>query len=265
VLVVGGSVGKSGAPAMAGLSALRSGAGLVTVASAAEAISTIATASPALMTEMLPQTKNGRVSLAAKEPIEKLMSTLTVLALGPGLGTDDETVQLVRSLYQRIDKPLVLDADGLNAVAGTDLKTDGIRILTPHPGEMGRLIGKSVKEVQAARLEHAEALAQEANITVVLKGDRTVIAFPDGDTWINPTGSPAMATGGTGDILTGLVAGLVGQHPKEWKRAVIAAVWLHGRAGELGGKELGEEYFIATDLLQFLPAAVEECRPAVHQ
>ncbi len=264
VLVVGGSVGKSGAPAMAGLSAIRSGAGLATVASASDAISTIAAISPALMTEMLPQTSTGRVALAAKDPIEKLIKSMTVLALGPGLGTE-ETVSLVRHLYQTVDKPMVLDADGLNAVAGTNLKTDKIRILTPHPGEMSRLIGKSVKEVQAARLENAESLAKETGVTVVLKGDRTVIAFPDGETWINPTGSPAMATGGTGDILTGLTAGLVAQHPKDWKRAVVAAVWLHGRAGELGSEALGEQCFIATDLLQFLPAAMQECRIALPQ
>ena len=161
----------------------------------------------------------------------------------------------------------MIDADGLNAIAGSDLRAGKTRILTPHPGEMGRLTGKSVKEVQAARLEIAEAFARDTNTTVVLKGDRTIIAFPDGEsgseTWINPTGSPSMSTGGTGDVLTGMIAGMIAQHPAEWRRAVVAAVWLHGRAGELGAADLGEQSLIATDLLHYLPAAIEECRGAV--
>jgi NAD(P)H-hydrate epimerase len=192
-----------------------------------------------------------------------LLKNKTVLALGPGLGTEQPTVDLVRELYRSIDLPMVVDADGLNAMAGTDLKTDRIRVLTPHPGEMGRLAGISAKQVQASRFEIATKFARDTNTTVVLKGDRTLIAFPDGETWVNPTGSPAMATGGTGDILTGMVAGLMAQHTRDWKLAVVAAVWLHGRAGQLGEIELGEESLIATDLLRFLPAAIQECRAAL--
>jgi NAD(P)H-hydrate epimerase len=128
---------------------------------------------------------------------------------------------------------------------------------------MGRLVNKSSKEVQADRLPLAQQLANKSNATVVLKGDRTIIAFPDGETWVNPTGSPALAKGGTGDILTGIIAGLVAQHQKDWKRAVIAAVWLHGRAGELAGAHWGEESTIATDLLDYLPEAINEVRPAL--
>ncbi|HJY06428.1 MAG TPA: NAD(P)H-hydrate dehydratase, partial [Bryobacteraceae bacterium] len=263
VLVVAGSIGKTGAPAMTGLAALRIGAGLVTVASAESAIPNIAGVSPELMTELLPQTKAGHIAKTAREKIGALLQNKTLLALGPGLGTDPETVELVRDLYERVEQPLVVDADGLNALAGGCLQTEKTRILTPHPGEMGRLTGKSAKEVQAARLDLAEELAQRSGATIVLKGDRTVIAFADGDTWVNPTGSPSLATGGTGDILTGMISGLVAQFPRDWKRAVAAAIWLHGRAGELAAEELGEQSAIATDLLRYLPAAIKECRAAV--
>ncbi len=173
-----------------------------------------------------------------------MLKKMTVLAIGPGLGTEDETVRFVKRLYEEAEAPAVVDADALNALAGALPKTNKIRILTPHPGEMGRLIGKSTKEVQADRLGVAQQLAEKSGATVVLKGDRTIIAFPDGETWVNPTGSPAMATGGTGDILTGMIAGLLAQHApsegsEDWKRAVIAAVWLHGRCGELAGARLG--------------------------
>lgn len=258
VLVVGGSIGKPGAPGMTGLSVLRSGAGLVTVASAEGAISSISAVSPVLMTEGLPQTETGHIALRARQKIESLLKGMTTVALGPGLGKDPETVSLVEHLYKSIDLPMVVDADGLNALAGSDLSTDKIRILTPHPGEMSRLTGKAIKEVQAERLTTAQELARNSRAVIVLKGDRTVIAFPDGETWINPTGSPSMATGGTGDILTGMVAGLVAQFPHDLKRAVAAAVWWHGRAGEAGAKKLGEKSLIATDLLDFLPQSAEE-------
>ena len=262
VLVVAGSAPKLGAAAMAGTSVLRAGAGLATVASAREATAVIAGTCSELMTEPLPHTPDGHIAYAAKSVIEKLLEGKTVLAIGPGLGTEEETVRLVRDLYASVELPMVIDADALNALAGSDLRTDKIRILTPHPGEMGRLIGKSAKQVQQERLENTQSLAQKSRATVVLKGDRTLIAIPEGETWVNPTGSPAMATGGTGDILTGIIAGLVAQHPKEWQRAVAAAVWLHGRAGELGSENLGEQCLLATDLLHFLPQAMEECRAA---
>ncbi len=192
-----------------------------------------------------------------------LLKKMTVLALGPGLGTAAETVQLVKTVYEQADLPAVVDADALNALAGNVPKTNKIRILTPHPGEMGRLVGKSAKDVQADRLALAQNFSRDSGAAVVLKGDRTIIAFPDGDAWVNPTGSPALAKGGTGDILTGIIAGLVAQHPQDWKRAVVAAVWLHGRAGELAGEHWGEESTLATDLLNYLPEAMNELRPAL--
>jgi NAD(P)H-hydrate epimerase len=249
VLVVGGSVGKSGAPVMTGLASYRSGAGLVTVSSPGGAPS----APPELMTEPLRDSTQ----------ILQLLANMSILALGPGLGSSDESVRLARTLYEKCEAPAVVDADALNALASSLTRTSKIRILTPHPGEMGRLVNKSAKEVQADRLAQAQQLANKSNATVVLKGDRTLIAFPDGETWVNPTGSPALAKGGTGDILTGIIAGLVAQHPKDWKRAVVAAVWLHGRAGELAGAHWGEESTLATDLLNYLPEAMNEVRPAL--
>lgn len=263
VLVVGGSFGKSGAPGMAGLGAYRSGAGLVTVAVPKSALSSVAAIRPELMTEPLGETEFGRVRFADSDRVLELLKKMTVLAIGPGLGTEEEAVRLVKRVYAEADAPAVVDADALNALAGALPQTEKIRILTPHPGEMGRLIGKSVKEVQADRLGAAQQLANRSGATIVLKGDRTIIVFPDGETWVNPTGSPAMATGGTGDILTGMIAGIVGQHPGDWRRAVVAAVWLHGRCGELAGEQWGEQAALATDLLDFLPKAMNELRPPV--
>ena len=265
VLVVGGSFGKSGAPAMTGVGAYRSGAGLVTAAIPKSALTTVAAVRPELMTEPLEETPSGRISLSQADHLLKLLEKMTTLAIGPGLGTEDETVKLVQRLYADAETPAVCDADALNALAGKLPKIkDKIRILTPHPGEMSRLTGKSVKEVQANRLNIAQSFASETGATVVLKGDRTVTAFPDGETWVNPTGSPAMATGGTGDILTGMIAGLIAQHSparengEAWKRAVIAAVWLHGRCGELTAERLGEESTLALDLLDSLPKAIHQ-------
>jgi hydroxyethylthiazole kinase-like uncharacterized protein yjeF len=248
VLVAGGSIGKNGAPVMSALAAYRSGAGLVTVSSPAGPSN-----HPELMTEPLTDANQ----------LFNLLKTMTVLALGPGLGTAPETVQLVKTVYEQADLPAVVDADALNALAGQLPRTDKIRILTPHPGEMGRLLNKSTKQVQADRVALAQNFAAETGAAIVLKGDRTIIAFPDKETWVNPTGSPALAKGGTGDILTGVIAGVVAQHAHDWKRAVVAAVWLHGRAGELAGAHWGEESTLATDLLNYLPEAIHELRPAI--
>jgi hydroxyethylthiazole kinase-like uncharacterized protein yjeF len=157
---------------------------------------------------------------------------------------------------KEVSVPMVIDADGLNSIAGSDFRGRGVEtILTPHPGEMARLTGSKVED----RLVTARGFAKERNVCLVLKGHRTLIAFPDGRVWINPTGSPAMAKGGSGDILTGLIAGLVAQFPKDIGTAVRAAVWLHGRAGQIGAEDLAEQCVIATDLLHYLPRAIHEC------
>jgi len=178
----------------------------------------------------------------------------TVLAVGPGLGINRE---LVARLMREAIIPTVIDADGLNSIAGTDFHGRGVEtILTPHPGEMARLSGHAYHA--SSRLPLARAFAQERNVCLVLKGYRTLIALPDGNVWINTSGSPAMATGGTGDILTGMIAGLVAQFPDDIATAVRAAVWLHGRAGQIGAEELTEHCLIATDLLHYLPKAIRE-------
>lgn len=262
ILVIGGSRGKTGAAAMAGTSALRAGAGLVTVASAQSAISAVAAYAAELMTEPLPETETGSVSLEAfdYERLQNIARNKDVIALGPGLGTHPETVALVRRLQQESAQPMVIDADGLNALAGSDWSSgERFRVLTPHPGEMARLCAKSIAEVEAERVASAREFAKQRQVCLVLKGQRSLIAFPNGQVWINPTGTPAMATGGAGDILTGLIAGFLGQFPKERELAVAAAVYLHGLAGELGAAELGEKALIATDLLRYLPQAMHEC------
>jgi NAD(P)H-hydrate epimerase len=259
VLVIGGSRGKTGAAAMSGMAALRAGAGLVTVASAESAIGVIAAHAAELMTEPLPETDAGGISLRSFDygRLSRIAETKDVIAIGPGLGTEPETVDLVRRVASEFPHPLVIDADGLNALAGTDLKGKGqLRVLTPHPGEMSRLTGRSTGEIQLDRVNVARAFATECGVVVVLKGYCTLIAFPDGRVWINTTGTPAMATGGTGDILTGLLAGFLAQFPDESDRAIAAAVHLHGLAGELGAAELSEKALVATDLLRFLPPAI---------
>jgi ADP-dependent NAD(P)H-hydrate dehydratase / NAD(P)H-hydrate epimerase len=237
VLVVGGAKGKTGAAAMSGLAALKAGAGLVTVACADDS---------KLALELMWQ------------PLDEIsLVKITVLAIGPGLGMNRD---LVERLVGEANMPTVIDADALNSIAGTDFRGRGVQtVLTPHPGEMGRLMGIEGSVKEADRLASARGFATGHDCCVVLKGQRTLIAFPDGQVWINPTGSPAMAKGGSGDILTGLVAGFVAQFPDDIATAVRAAVWLHGRAGGIGAEEVTDKCLLATDLLHYLPRAMHEC------
>jgi len=160
--------------------------------------------------------------------------------------------------------PMIVDADGLNALAGRPTRYRWPRIFTPHPGEMSRLNGRSIAQIQSDRIGTARTFAVERGVYLVLKGNRSVVAAPDGRVWINPTGSPAMATGGTGDVLTGMIAGMIAQFPDQVDAALLAAVWLHGRAGELGAAKLGEKSLIATDLFEFLPEAMREVANHFH-
>ncbi|HTR38225.1 MAG TPA: NAD(P)H-hydrate dehydratase [Bryobacteraceae bacterium] len=266
VLVIAGGRGKTGAAAMAGIAALRSGAGLATVASAASAISAISSYTPEIMTEALAETDSGAIAVRPSDDaaLAAITAKKDVIAIGPGMGQHPDTVQFIRRFVQESPAPLVVDADALNALAGQRVRSHAPRILTPHPGEMSRLTGKSIAEVQKDRVGSARAFAADQGVCLVLKGNRSVIAFPDGRVWINPTGSPAMATGGTGDVLTGMIAGLVAQFPDHYEKAVLAAVYLHGRCGELGAAELGEKTLIATDLFQFLPEAMREVADLSH-
>ena len=209
------------------------------------------------MTEALPETAAGEISRAAIDVILKLAAKRTLIAIGPGIGTGDETRDVVRRLVAEAPEPMVIDADALNCLAGAEWSGNkALRVLTPHPGEMSRLTGRSIPEVQADRIASARSFAAERNVVVVLKGERTLIGFPDGRVWINPTGSPSMATGGTGDILTGMVSGLLGQFPDNPDYAIAAAVYLHSLAGEIAAKHLTEQAVIATDLLRFLPEGI---------
>ena len=265
VLVVGGSTGKAGAAAMAGMAALRVGSGLSTVATSKSVLPTVAGFAPEVMTEPLAETDTGAISIRALEygKFDALVEGKTVIALGPGFTRHTEAVQFARSMFDLHELPLVIDADGLNAFDGCTEKLDGRKrplVVTPHPGEMSRLTGLTTKDIQKDRIEIARKFAKEHHAIVVLKGHRTVIAQPDGATWINPTGNPGMATGGTGDVLTGMIAGFIAQRPKDVLGAVMAGVYLHGLAGDTARNLVGEHSLVATDLLAMLPLAFERVR-----
>ncbi len=260
VLVLGGAGGKPGAPSMAALAALRTGAGLVTAAVAASIQQTVALITPELMTVALQEDGQGGLSLSNIEPErrDKLLKRITVLAIGPGLGTDGETSDLVRKLVAETTLPIVIDADGLNAFAGRAELLQGhgrTMVLTPHPGEMATLLGISIREVQADRLNHARRFATEHGLTLVLKGWRTLVAHPDGTVAVNTTGNPAMAKGGSGDILTGIVAACLAQKPDDVANAVNAAVYLHGLAADIAATKRDEHTILATDTVAHLSNA----------
>lgn len=267
VLVVGGSLGKAGAAAMAGVSALRAGAGLSTVATAKSVLVTVAGFHPEIMTEPLAETEAGTIGSAALDQLQPLAKGKTVLAIGPGISRNQETSELVWALIGQREVAAVLDADGLNAFEGRTNELNGKRgtlVITPHPGEMARLAGCSIPDVQKDRLGTARKFPREHDVIVVLKGHRTLVVQPSGEAWVNTTGNPGMATGGTGDILTGMVAGMIAQRPKDAFSAVIAAVHLHGLAGDVMREKMGEHSLIATDLLTGLPEAFRRTRVAAQ-
>ncbi len=269
VLVLGGSSGKAGAAAMAGMAALRAGAGLSTVATAKSVQATVAGFHPELMTELLEETEAGSISLVSLEHgwVDALVKGKTVLAVGPGISRHPDTAAFVRGVVKKYKMQIVLDADGLNAFEdrAAELKNKaGALVITPHPGEMARLTGLTIAAVQRDRLNVARSFAREHQLIVVLKGHRTIIAQPDGTVWVNTTGNPGMATGGTGDILTGMVAGVIAQNPDRVAEAVIAAVHLHGLAGDVARESMGEHSLVATDLLTALPEAFRRVQGAAQ-
>ncbi len=254
VLTIGGSLGKSGAAAMAGMAALRAGAGLSTVATPRSVLPLVAGFAAELMTEPLPETEAGSISLLATEHgrLDAILHGKTVIALGPGISRHPGTVQFIHAILDKYPLPMVLDADGLNAFEGHAERLNGRArplVLTPHPGEMARLSGSSTQQVQQDRIGVARAFAHDHHCVVVLKGHRTLVAEPDGHVWVNLTGNPGMASGGTGDVLTGLTAGMIAQFPNDLVRAVCAAVWLHGYAGDRAAADLSEQALTATSLL----------------
>ena len=277
VLVVGGSLGKAGAAAMAGMSALRAGAGLATVATPKCVLSTVAGFHPELMTEPLPETDAGTIATSAGERLDPLLKGKSVLAIGPGISRFPATSALVRALVTKSEIPIVLDADGLNAFEGYTDQLVGkgrLLVITPHPGEMARLAGCSISDVQKDRLGVARKFAHDHELIVVLKGHRTLVVQPDGEAWANTTGNPGMSTGGTGDILTGMVAGMIAQElaqgkvaldPKDALLAVLAAVHLHGLAGDVMRESVGEHSLVATDLLRGLPEAFRRAQKTAQE
>ena len=259
VLVVAGSVGKTGAAVLAGLGALRSGAGLVTVATPQRCVESVAAGAPEYMTLPLPDMDDGTLSVDGLESI--LNFPCDVLAVGPGLGTTPGVATLVAGLVERAEVPLVLDADALNVLGSEPavLASRGERgtVVTPHPGEMARLCGLTSAEVQADRIGVARRFAVDHHVTVILKGANTVIAGPDGTCWLNLTGNPAMAAGGVGDVLTGVTAAWLGQLGRA-EVACQVAVYVHGLAGDIAADEPGAIALMATDVISHLGQALAE-------
>jgi len=262
VLVIGGAPGMSGAAALAARAALRGGAGLVTVA-APDSVSSIVAS---LVAEALvrPHASNaeGGLSSGARAGLQALAEAADVLAVGPGIGTSEEAREVVREMVVEAAVPVVLDADGLNAFAGDAEALRAVApplVLTPHPGEAGRLLGISTAAVQADRLAAVRGLAERAGAIVVLKGYRSLVCDSLGRIAVNPTGNPGMASGGSGDVLTGLIAALIGQGLDPWV-ATRLGVFLHGEAGDIAARQVGEISLIASDIIGALPAAFAGCR-----
>lgn len=254
VLVVGGAKGKSGAPSMASLAALRAGAGLVTAAIVESILPMVAGVTPELMTIPLKEDDTGEID-PAQVDFDELLEKKTVLAVGPGLGQKPGAEKFLLALLKKIGVPMVLDADALNILAKHREKIDGSKktmVLTPHPGEMARLLGISTKEVQARREPLAREFAMSHNVTLVLKGWRTLIAHPNGEIAVNTTGNPGLAKGGSGDILTGIVAAMVAQYPDRLADAVNAALCLHGLAADFAVRGQDEHTLLATDTVAHL-------------
>ncbi len=255
LLVLAGSTGKTGAAALTALGALRTGAGLVTVGVPKSLNPVMECKLTEAMTVPLPETEDGSLSLNAGDDIVRLLSGKTALAIGPGLSTHPETVELVTNIIKDCELPMVIDADALNALSlssGSLELLDGKKILTPHPGEMGRLMGMESREIQADRLKISCEFAKKYGCNLVLKGARTVIADPAGVLYINPTGNPALATGGTGDVLTGIISGLLARGVSEVK-AAAAGVYLQGLAADYIAEQNGESGLIASDLPDVIP------------
>jgi len=266
IFILAGSRRFSGAAVLCVEAALRCGAGLVTLGvpgSLAQAIIKIKPKEAMLLP--LTETKEGSFSLAAYKKIKDFVKHIDVLVVGPGLTQNKSTQGLARKVISTIAKPMIIDADGLNALVGhldllqaTRCRPHAIKILTPHPGEMARLLGSSIKKVQSKRREIAEKFARDYKVTVVLKGEHTTVADYHGNTYINKTGNPGMATAGSGDVLSGMIAAFLGQGLSAFNAAKYA-VYLHGLAGDLAAKEKTQLGMIASDIIEKIPAAIKKC------
>ena len=260
LFVLAGSLGKTGAAAMAARAALRTGSGLVTVGTPQSCLPAVAKSMMELMTEALPETPQKTLSESGLPLILDLMKGKDAVLIGPGISTHPSTAKLIISLLPKIKAPVVIDADGLNILSD---HPDALRslpkpaVLTPHPGEFARMIGRSNRDVLDRRLELAPRFSEQFGVYLVLKGYRTLIATPEGRVFINPTGNPGMATGGSGDVLSGMIASLIIQE-KDVLGATLAAVYLHGLSGDIGARILGERALMAGDLIKYLPKALKE-------
>jgi NAD(P)H-hydrate epimerase len=259
LLVIAGSVGKTGAAAMACEAALRMGAGLVTLAIPKSLNAIMEMKLTEVMTEPLPETPKQTISLRAFNSLLRLCEKKRAVIIGPGIGTFKETQSLILKLIKTLDIPIILDADGLTALA-TQPKTlpaaNRSLILTPHPGEMARLINSTAKGVQEDRIGVSRKFSQSSHVHLVLKGFRTLIANPKGEVFINPTGNPGMASGGTGDVLTGMIGGLICQGFGILTSLQIS-VYLHGLAGDKVAQEMGEKSLVATDIIKKIPTLLQ--------
>jgi len=254
VLLIGGSRGMSGSISLSAMAALRAGSGLVSALVPDDCLVTVASFDPCMMTLAAPATPNGQFAIHAYQAASASVSKSDAIAIGPGMGTGPGSIRLVRSLAMNATVPRVFDADALNVIGRTaDIKVCGPAVLTPHPGEMQRLSGVSAKD----RTGQTEAACQYASATgcvVLLKGAQTFVT--DGQSrWINSTGNPGMASGGSGDCLTGIIASLLGQKYAPWDAARLGA-FIHGLAGDLAAEEIGEAGLVATDLIKHLPHAI---------
>ena len=258
IFILAGSRRFSGAAVLCSEAALRTGAGLVTLGIPKSLNNAIIKIKPKeVMTLPLPQTREGSLSVRSYKKIEDFIKNIDVLVAGPGLSQNKSTQDLVRKVISKTDKPVVVDADGINALVGHLDLLGVVQILTPHPGEMARLLGISVKRVQNNRKEIAKKFARDYNVTVVLKGYNTVVADKR-NIYINRTGNPGMATAGSGDVLTGMIAACLGQGLSAFA-AAKCAVYLHGLAGDLAAKEKTQISLIASDIIDKIPEAVKKC------
>jgi NAD(P)H-hydrate epimerase len=260
VFVLAGSVGLTGAATLCSLGALRVGAGLVTLGIPESLNDILEVKLTEVMTRPLPETKDRSLSLAALPKAVECIERVESVAIGPGLSQHPQTAQFVRQLLPRIAKPCVVDADGLNAIAGEPKVLSRLAlpmILTPHPGEMARLIRLSAQEVQRDRERIAKEFAATYRVVLVLKGHRSVVANVDGEMFVNETGNPGMASGGCGDVLTGMIAGLLGQGLSPFDAARLG-VYLHGLAGDVAAGQRGQVGLIASDLLDTIPLAIRQ-------
>ncbi len=258
LLLLAGSTGKTGAATLAALAAVRSGAGLVTVGIPEGLNPIMEEKLTEAMTVPLPQTPAGSLSIKGLSEVENLMVGKTALAIGPGLSTNPETVELVRAIVCRSKLPMVIDADGLNALAGAlNLPKDSAAytVLTPHPGEMSRLTGKTIAEIQAHRILTATQFVKSYGCYLVLKGARSLVGTPQGLISVNPTGNPALASGGAGDVLTGLIGGFLA---RRWspEKAALAGTYIHGLAADWVAEEMGKVGIMAGELLDVIPAII---------